>query len=93
MAKKKKTPKRVATRPAPRPVELRAIALRHQAVLQADLEAQRLRVSRDDLIRLGLSQGLSVRSISLALDISRQAVMQIRDVGKVPPPPNSDPLF
>lgn len=96
MAGKKKQPNRSATRrrSGPRQVELGALTLRHRAVLEADEAAAAARSARDDLIRLALSQGRSVRSIAIALGITRQSVMAIRDVGAVKTPgAGSDPLF
>lgn len=96
MASKKKTPNRSATRRtnAPRPVDLQAIVIRHRAVLDADQILAQARSSRDSLIREALAQGMSVRSVAQALDLSRQSVMQIRDQGVTKPTQHdSDPLF
>lgn len=75
------------------PPSLSALTAAHGRVTAAEKRVSEQRAVRDDLIRSAVAHGTSVRSIALALGLSRQSVMQIRDQGKQKDQEHTDPLF
>lgn len=73
---------------------LPALLSAHGRLHRAEQIVSERRQERDDLIRLLLAQGHSVRSLATSLGMARQSVMAIRDEGVVKPTPlQGDPLF